>query len=230
MEKLKIEVYSRERVGKEGAKKVRAKGEIPAVVYGKETNMAVRVPLASQKILRSAHFSESTIITMEVVNGEKKDNFSVLIKDIQYSPLTEAVIHLDFLKVSLEEKIRVHVPLSFKGEPASVKEGAVVEYILRELEIEGYPLDIPEKIEIDISNLEIGHSIHVSDITIAQNLKCMAHLEDTVVTLVAKMKEEEIMPAEAEEEAPEGPEVIKEKKEEGEKKEGEKGEKKESSE
>lgn len=223
MERVKIEVSSRENVGKESAKKIRFRGEIPAVIYAKDVNVSVTVPSASLKILNSIHFSESAVIDLELINGSKKDSIPVIIKGVQYHPLTEKVIHVDFMKVSLTEKICVNVPIELKGEPPAVKEGCTLNQILRDLEIEGLPLDIPEKIEVDVSALEVGHSVHVKDITVAGNLEVITSLEETIATLTAKV--EEIPEEEAEvaaEEAPEGPEVIKEKKEEGAPEEGKK--------
>lgn len=215
MERVTIDVQLREKVGKETAKKVRQAGDVPAVVYGKDINIAVQISPASMKILKSVHFSESAVIDMNVLGAKKKSNFPVLIKDIQFNPLSEAIIHLDFVKISLDEKARVHVPIVFKGEPKAVKEGAMLEQILREVEIEALPLSIPEHIEIDVSALEVGDSIHVSDIKIESlDVKIMTHLDETIATLVGK-KEEEEEEAVAQEGA-EGaePEVIKEKKEE----------------
>lgn len=213
METVKIEACFREGVGKEKAKKVRKNGDIPAVVYSKDINVPVTISAAGLKILRRMRFSESMIINMEIINEQKKDNFSVMIKEIQYHPLTEHILHIDFMKVSLEEKIKVRVPLNFKGEPKGVKEGAVLDYILREIEIEAFPLDIPEKIDVDVSNLEIGHSLHVRDVIFPDNLKVVTHAEDTIAALVAKIEEKEET-AEQGEAVAEGPEVIKEKKKE----------------
>jgi len=209
MERIKIQANTREKTGKEVAKKIRKEGSIPAVIYSADTNITLSIPAARLKALRSIHFSESAII-----------------KDIQFHPLSEEVIHIDFLKVSLKEKIKVHVPLVFKGESRGVKEEeGVLEQILREVEIEGLPLDIPEKIEVDISDLGVGQSLHAQDLQIADNLKMITDPAATLLTVTAKKEEviEEVVP---EEEAapPTEPEVIKEKKEEAEE---EKKEKKE---
>lgn len=215
MERFTIKVSAREGSGKEIAKKIRKTGEVPAIVYSKDTNVAVCIPHESLKILNSIHFSESAVIDMQILKDKKEESLPVIIKGVQYHPLTEQVMHIDFMKVSLKEKITVNVPVVLKGEPAAVKEGATLNQILHELEIEGLPLDIPEKIEVDVANLEIAHSVHVQDITVAQNLKIVTAPEETIVTLVAKVEEveeEEVVPEE--EGAPEGPEVIKEKKEE----------------
>ena len=225
MERVKIEAILREKTGKETAKKVRFSGNVPAIVYGRGANVAVQVQKAGLKTLNSIHFSQSAVIDLELADAQKKENFSVLIKDVQYNPLTEAIIHIDFIRVSLEEKIKVNVPVVLKGEPKGLKDEGILEQILWQLVIEALPLDIPEKIEVEVSHLGIGNSVHVKDIKLADNLKVVNHPEETIATVVEKV--EEVVATTAEEAAPTGPEVIKEKKEvpEGEegKEEGAKG-------
>lgn len=213
MEKVKIEAYLREKTGKEIAKKVRREGKVPAIVYGKDKNVSITVDIAGLKILKSIKFSESTILDMDIIGGEKRENIPVMIKDIQYHPVTDRVSHIDFMKVSLEEKIRVNVPLVLQGEAKGVKEGGIIEQILWEMEIEGFPLDIPEKIEVDVSALGVGFSLHAEDIKVADNLRITTRPHETIVTVVAKAVEEEAVEAPVEG-IPQGPEVIKEKKEE----------------
>lgn len=223
MERVKIKVNNRDAKGKEAVKKLRNQGVLPAVVYSHDSNLSIGVPIDSLKALRSLHFSESAIIDMEIADGKKAKSIPVLIKDVQFHPLTEEPIHIDFLKVSLKEKIKIHVPLVFKGEAKGVKEDeGILEQVLRELEIEGLPLEIPEHIDVDISELTIGHSLHAGDIVVQGNVKVITDSKATIVTVVAK-KEEEIAEEEAAAEEGAGePEVIKEKKEaeEGEASEG----------
>lgn len=224
MEKVKIKTILREHVGKETSKKERKEGFLPAVIYSKDINLLVKIPLPSLKTLKSIHFSESTIIDMDIEGYKSKDKtIPVLIKDTQYNPLTEEVIHIDFMKVSLTERIKVRVPVVLKGECQGVKEGGVVEQMLWEIAIEALPTDIPEKIEIDVSSLDIGHSIHVKELKLSTDIKVLESAEDTVVTVVAKREEEEVV-EEVSEEVQE-PEVIKEKEDKDQQK--EKGKEKE---
>ena len=215
MERLKIQVDSRDLKGKEAAKKLRDKGYLPAIVYSHELNVLISVPTASLKSIKAIHFSESVVIDMEIANGKKPKAIPVLIKDVQFHPLTEQAIHIDFLKVSLDEKIKVNVPIVLKGEAKSVtEEDGTIEQTLRDLEIEGLPLDVPESIEVDISELTIGHSLHVESIIVADNLKIITDPGVTIATAVAKKEEEVEEVVLTEEEAAAGePEVIKEKKE-----------------
>lgn len=213
MERMNIKVEKREVIGKEGVKKLRKQGFIPAVVYSEDTNIVLTIPFVSLKALHSIHFSESAVIDMEISGEKKTKSIPVLIKDVQFHPLTDKVIHIDFLKVSLKDKIKVHVPIVLKGESKQVKEeSGTLEQILRELEVEGLPLDIPERIEVDISELTIGHSLHVSDLTISAGIAVVTDSGAAVVTALAKKEEveEEVL---VEEEAAAEPEVIKEKKE-----------------
>ncbi|MFH1504424.1 MAG: 50S ribosomal protein L25 [Candidatus Omnitrophota bacterium] len=215
MEKINITVNSREEKGKEAAGRIRKKGFIPAVVYSGDFNTILSIPSQALKVLRSVNFSESVIIDMEISGSEKLEPISVFIKDIQYNPLNEDVIHIDFLKVSLKEKIRVHIPIVLKGEPESVKAGeGVIDQILREVEIEAFPLDIPKEIEVDVSALTIGHSLHAADLKAADNIKIVTDPQETIVTISVKKEEEaaeDVVPEEGA--ASSEPEVIKEKKE-----------------
>jgi len=212
MERIAITVSHRTDKGKGPARRLRSAGAVPAVVYSDELNIPLAVPPASLKVLRSMHFSESAIVTIKITGLEKPKSFPVLIKAVQFHPVSEAVAHIDFLKVSLREKIKVHIPIVLKGEAKAVKEGeGVLTQTLRELEIEGLPLDLPEQVVIDVSGLTIGHSIHVQDIQLTANVRIVTDAHETVVTLGAK-EEEPQEPVAPEAEAVQEPEVIKEKK------------------
>ena len=209
MEKVELKAETRQEKGKEAVKKIRKKGYIPAVVYDKESNILVKIPLEEAKKLKSLHFSENALFDLQI-SGEGQDAKSrtpVLIKEVQYHPLTDEAIHLDFVKVSLKEKIKLNIPIVLKGEAKGVKEGGTVEQILREVEIECYPQNIPEKIIVDISSLELGQSLHLGQVNMPEGVKLISSLEETVVTVVAPEAEEEAPAAEE----PETPEVIKEK-------------------
>lgn len=210
MEKIKVKGLKREKTGKEIAKKLRRGGFIPGIIYGKDINLPIQVPLTELKVLRAHHFSESILIEVVVEDKGKTEAFATVIKNVQFHPLTEEVIHLDFLRVSMEEKIRVRVPLLLKGESKAAKEGAILEQMLWEVEVEAFPLDILEKIEVDISSLEIGHSIHVGDLNLGDKVRIIERSEETIATIVSKEEEAEEVAEEAE--GAEEPEVIKEKK------------------
>jgi len=211
MQKIQIETSLRSSTGKGFAKKTRREGSVPGIVYGKGINLPITVPTVALKALKASRFSKSTIVDMKITGSNETDTHA-LIKGVQYNPTNDDVIHLDFMKVSLQDKIRVHVPLSLKGESKGVKDGGVLEQILYTLEVEGLPLEIPEKIEVDITDLVVGRSIHVGAIKVADNVKIITSAEDTAVTRFMHVEEAVEAPAAADG-APTEPEVIKEKKE-----------------
>ncbi|MCK5287858.1 MAG: 50S ribosomal protein L25 [Candidatus Omnitrophica bacterium] len=212
MERIKIKVNKRCQVGKEAAGRIRKEGSIPAVVYSSELNISISVPLESVKLLYSIRFSESAIVDMEIIGEEKFDVIPVLVKKLQFHPLTEKIIHIDFFKVSLKDKTRVNVHIVLKGIAQGLKEGGVLEQLLREVQVEGLPLDIPEKIELDITNLDIGHSFHVEDLIVPNTVKILTDSKTAIVAVVAIKEEvaEEIIGLEGEITEPQ---VLKEKKE-----------------
>ncbi|MCK4918031.1 MAG: 50S ribosomal protein L25 [Candidatus Omnitrophica bacterium] len=212
MERIKIKVNKRCQVGKEASGRIRKEGSIPAVVYSSELNISISVPLESVKLLYSIRFSESAIVDMEIIGEEKFDVIPVLVKKLQFHPLTEKIIHIDFFKVSLKDKTRVNVHIVLKGIAQGLKEGGVLEQLLREVQVEGLPLDIPEKIELDITNLDIGHSFHVEDLIVPNTVKILTDSKTAIVAVVAIKEEvaEEIIGLEGEITEPQ---VLKEKKE-----------------
>jgi len=208
MEKVTIKGFRREKTGKQATKKLRREKFLPAIIYGKDINLPIKIPHSELKLLKEHHFSETTLVEIVMDDSSKID---CIIKDVQYHPLDEEVIHLDFMKVSLEEKVRVKVPLEIKGEE-NIKD-AVVEQMMWEIEIEALPLEIPEKITVDISSLKIGDSFHVKDLRL-EKIKVVSEAEDTIVTVLGK--EEAVEEASEEVEEEKEPEVIKEKKKESE--------------
>lgn len=212
MKKIIIQAMARESLGRSLVRKVRTKGIVPAVVYGKDFNLTVSLPVETMKVLHSHHFSESSLMTMEVDKGKEKHAFSVLTKAVQYHPLTEKVIHVDFLKISLEKKLKVHVPLEIKSdEIKGVKDGGVFEQVLWDIEVEGLPLDMPEQINVEANHLEIGDSLHAHEIKLPENLKLITPPEETVAIIVSKTEEKEVDETEGIEGQVKEPEVIKEK-------------------
>ena len=221
MERIIIKGLIREERGKK-VKRLRRGGYLPAVIYDKQTNQSIKLSSESVKALKSIRFSESVIIDVEMERESSVPNSSVLIKEVQFHPLTEEVTHVDFVKVSMTEKVRVNVPLMLKGDPAGGKDGGVLEQVLWEVEIEGFPLAIPPHIDVDITDLKIGHSIHVKDLDVSEDYDILSGGEETIVTIIAQVEETEEAAEELLEDVPAGPQVLKEKPKDGqeEKKEG----------
>lgn len=211
MDKISISAQLRDGKGSSVAERLRRSGFVPSIVYGKGDPLMIAVPKTELKVLRSHKFSEGVLIEISL-EGKDGAATAAVIKDVQFHPLTNEVVHLDFLRISLEEKIRIKVPIVLSGDARGVKSGGVLEQTLRELEIEALPTDIPEHITVDVSDLDLGHSLHVETIKLGEGIKILTDAGSTVAAVVGHEEEEKETSAE-EEAVPAGPEVTKEKKE-----------------
>ena len=208
MEKIQLQSALRE-ANTRNAKQEYRKGAIPAELYGhKINNVHLSVnQIDFEKVLRKA--GESTIIELLLPSGEKRN---VLIQEVDRHYLTSKPIHVDFYEVSMTEKLTATVQIEFIGEADAVKVlGGTLVKVINEVEVECLPTAIPKSIQVDISSLKIGDSIHVKDIVFPAGVKPLNDPEASVVAVIAPMKEE--VPAEVVEGATQEPEVIKEKKE-----------------
>lgn len=212
MEEIFLDAQPREEIGRGQLKKLRDKGFVPGVVYAKGKD-SLPVKMSHRQLVQLAHQHrlENTVINLKVKPQKPR---SCLVKEIQYDPVLSEIMHVDFNEISLTEVIKVDVPVMARGEPIGVKqEGGSLEHILWEVAIECLPTDIPEKIEVDVSQLKIGESLHIKDITFPAKVKVLNDAEAIVLSVAAPLKEE-VVAAVAEGEEPQEPEVIKEKKEE----------------
>ena len=206
--------------GKQFARRVRHQGNIPAVLYGpgKESRKLEVNPTDLTRAI-STKAGENTLIDL-TVEGEAAR--VVLVREIQVDPISREYLHADLYEVPMDKKVRVPVPIAVRGEAAGVKEGGVLDQIIREIEVSCLPTEIPEQLEIDVSALKIGEAAHAKDIPLPPGVEIMIDADQTVATVVAPRKEEELAPVvPAAEAAPEEPERIGEKKPEGEEEEGE---------
>jgi len=226
MNEIQLDVQIRNEKGRRIVKKLRQENIVPAVVYGGEKKGPTNIQLnkrSYEKIAR-AHKGQSVLFHINVLEGEKKlRDYSAIVKEEQHHPLSDDLLHVDFLRVSLKEEIEVQAPIVLTGEAEGVKkDGGSLDQPLHELSVLCLPTSIPEKIEHDISELMIGDAVHVSDLKMPVGVKTTTDPEAIVASIVPPMKEEE--PVEIDEE--EEPEITSEKKEEeGEAQEGEAEEK-----
>lgn len=223
MKRVSLKVSKRETMKKSDLRKIREKGLVPGVIYGEglKDNILISVPLKNITELVMLKRKEDFLVELEIERSRKK--LIAVLKDEQFHPVNDEVMHVDFHSVSLEKPIISKVPVHFIGEPVGVKEGGVLFKTLYEIELEAKPLDLPSFIEVNIQDLKIGDSIHISDLEIPENVKVLHDLDDTVVTVSTPTKEEvkvEEVPVETEEVTEEKTETeatkseIKEKKEE----------------
>ena len=225
-----VELYAnlREEKGKELNKKLRGAGLVPAVVYKKgEDTLSLKI--ANKDLFKALHTEagENVIIKLHVDGAKKKKDRTVVLKEVQKDPIKDYLLHVDFQEISLTETLKVKVPIAAKGEAIGVKQdGGVLQHVLWEAEVECLPTNIPEKIEVEVSNLKIGDALHVKDIQVPEDVKILDDLEGVVFSVEHPKKVEDLV-AEPAEGAIEEPEVIREKKEEPEEAEaGEEAEKK----
>lgn len=213
MEEIFLEAELREGKGRAKAKDLRDSGYLPSVVYfhGKD---ALSIKFSKSALLKLVHQHrlESSIVNLKIKDDKKTKGRPCLVKEIQYDPVHEDIIHIDFNEISLTEAIKVNLPIETKGEAVGVKqEGGSLEHILWEIEVECLPTNIPKNIEVDISALKMGEAIHIKDIVFPSGVKPLNDPTAIVLHVAAPMKE--AAPAEAVEgEAKQEPEVIKEKK------------------
>lgn len=220
MEEISLEAKFRKETGKGKVKKLRRDGFIPAVMYGMERKpQSIYVFRSALLKLIHEHHIEAALINLKIKDDEKKEKkYDCVIKELQYDPIREDIIHVDFNQVSLTKVLKVNVPVVAKGEPVGVKqENGMLDHILWEIEIECLPKDIPEKIEIDVSGLKINDIVQVKNLQPPTGVKILNDPEAIVFSVAPPVKEEVPEPTE-EEAAPAEPEVIKEKKEEPEEK------------
>ncbi len=192
---LKAQV--REETGKEISRKLRAQGLIPAILYGPSTQPIPLVvnPIAVLKALEKEQ-SASSFLDLEITDGKTSQVKKALIKDVDFHPATDQLIHVDFYEITVGKELTLEVPIVIVGKAKGVEKGGVLEQNLRELTISCLPKLVPSHIEIDVANLDIGDSIHVADISVAEGIKIENDPQVPVVTLVAP----EEVKAEAEEE------------------------------
>jgi len=201
--------------GKNEARRLRASGRVPAVIYGaKQQSLAVSVDPKQISRILSSESGHNTIFDVEVGTEKSK----VMIVDWQYDPLKGKLLHIDMKRIAMDEKIRVKVPIHLVGEAAGVKQqGGILDQVLREVEIECLPSDIPSHIDADVSELVFGTVLRVADLARAGSLKFLTDATQTVAHITSVKEEVAPTPEAVAAEAgavPAEPEVIKKGKQE----------------
>ena len=197
MEPKILNVQAREGRKKGMAGRLRRTGKIPAVIYGHTEPTAITVDAHE---FRGAfkRITENTIVQLLMPEGTHE----VLVKDYQKDNLTGEILHIDFYEFEKGKALRTRIPIRLSGNPVGVKEGGILEVLLRELEVECLPKDLPEELALDISELALDRALHVKDMSLPEGVRSMQSL-DQVVCLVAHRKaEEEVAPAAVEGEVP----------------------------
>lgn len=208
-----LEASKRTEKGKNAMHRLRRQGRIPAILYGgaSDGQRAESIPLTvdPRAVLRILH-SESGVNTLITLQVEGEGPTPVMIKEFQLDPVTHRLLHVDFYRVRMDRAVRVTVPLVLRGEPRGVKQqGGLLDFVHREVEIEALPGEIPDQIEVDVSDLLVGQGLRVRDLARDARWKALSDPETLLVHVVAPKAAEAVeAPAEAAPASAE-PEVIK---------------------
>ena len=206
---VKLKAERRTATGRSAARKLKARGAVPAIIYGaKDKPQPLQLSARDIHAMLSHASGENILVELEI-DGEKSNRMA-LVKEIQHSPVGSDVLHVDFHAVSATEKITSEVPIEAVGDALGVRTfGGLLEYSLRTLEVECFPQDLPEIVRIDVTNLNIGEALHVRDIPLPSGVESLTDGDLTVVSVVASRVGEEVVETA---ETPATPEVITEKK------------------
>ena len=196
----KLKAEARAEIGKGAARKIRAGGRVPAVVYGHGVE-PLPVSIDSKELFHLLHTDAGMNVLVDMrVNS---DQFLAMPREVQRDHIRGQFLHVDFLRIRRDEKIGVEVPIHLVGESHGVKEGGVIEHHLWNLHLECFPQDVPTSIEADISGLGINESLKVSDLEIPDKLTLLTSPDEAIVSVVPPqiLRVEEEVAAEGEEEA-----------------------------
>jgi large subunit ribosomal protein L25 len=210
-QQVKLKAEKRTVIGRNAIKKIKAQGLVPGVIYGSQGEpIALQVEARALTNVLAHALSEHVLVELEIADGSQSTNRLALIQEVQHHPLRPELLHVDFHAVSATEKITSEVPIEAVGDALGVRTfGGLLEHSLRTLEVECFPQDLPEIVRIDVSNLNIGESLHVRDIPLPSGVESLTPSDLTVVSVVASRVGEEVTETA---ETPAAPEVITEKK------------------
>ncbi len=215
MEDKKLIAKKRDLQGSSNARRLRDSGNLPGVVYGSGNEpVSVLVDLHDFEQILHHHASESMLIDIEL---EGEGDVAVLVKDVQHHPVTSDLVHVDLMRVQANKPIAVDIALELVGESAGVKAGGILDHVMHSISVECLPADLTEGFDVDVSKLEIGQSLHVSDLNLGDKYKLLVDDEAIVAAVHGPRAEEE--EAEEGEEGAEGaaePELVNSKKDEDE--------------
>jgi large subunit ribosomal protein L25 len=204
MGEFALGVELREGRGKGAARKLRAAGRIPGICYRRNAeSVAVSLdPRELDLVLRNASSGINTLIDLKMAGGGDFDGRQVLVKELQRDPISGAYLHADLYAVDLKQTIHVSIPVQIKGSAIGVTlGGGILDHATRELDVECLPNAIPEEFAVDVSELEIGQSIHVRDIEALEGVEILTDPNVSIISVVAPVAIEEEAPAEEELEA-----------------------------
>jgi large subunit ribosomal protein L25 len=194
-QQAKLTAQKRTLIGRNAIKKIKTNGMVPGVIYGSNQE-PVNLQINGRELLNllSRASGENILVELEIQDGSEKQNALAMIQEVQHNPLQREIVHVDFHAVSAHETISAEVPIETVGEAVGAKmHGGLLEHILRYLEVECLPGDLPQVIQVDVTNLDIGQSIHVRELNLPSGVEAITDPEQTVVAVVESRVEEEVV-------------------------------------
>jgi large subunit ribosomal protein L25 len=198
MKSVALKAFPRSQVQRAEVKKLRAAGRVPATIYGRQ-NKPQNLEVISEEFSNLLHHSvsENLLVDLSVENDARSKRLA-LVQEIQHHPLNGKVLHVDFHEVAADEKVTVQVPVETTGEAIGVKlGGGTLEHILFKLKVRCLPKDLPDQIVVDVSALEIGKTVHISDIPTPEGVEILGDKHIPVLAVTAPRAEEEVAATEA---------------------------------
>lgn len=187
--------------GKNASHRLRKEGYIPAVLYSHGISETLKIQEKDLFNLFKGKISESILIDLNITNKEGDSSHKAFVKDYQRDVITEKILHLDFYKIKMDEKVQTSVPIEIVGTSPGVKMGGILEVMLREIDIKCLPMELPEKIPIDITNLTIGSSFYIKDLNLSSSIEIMNDPDRVMISVLSPQKveiEEEVVEPEEE--------------------------------
>jgi large subunit ribosomal protein L25 len=190
MEQIQVEAFIRNQSGKGAARTLRRSGQIPAIFYGPETRpISLYVRQMDLERIFKKHSGENLFFQVQLKGENQEESRTAMLKELQKDPVSRAYLHVDFYEVSLTKELEVEVGLRIVGKSKGVEKGGMLQEARRDLQIRCLPRNIPEYIEVDISGLDIGDSLHVRDLHLPEEIRVLNDLQTTIISVVAPIEE-----------------------------------------
>ena len=202
-----LRVKPRKRIGKSGAREVRKEGNIPAILYGQgEDSVPLVVQPDELKQALSNNAGMNTVLELEIDGFEPPAKKFSMLREVQKDPLKNRVLHIDFLAIDMEKNVKVKVPVNTQGRSEGERKGGKLEKLMRTIDLECLPGNIPDSIEIDVSSLNMGDFVDIAGLTFGEGVKPLRDGSEKVVHVIVERSTEEVEEAEEMEQEPEAQE------------------------
>jgi large subunit ribosomal protein L25 len=202
MQTVELRGEVREITGRTGVRQLRRGGRTPGILYGMgEDSMAFSLDTHEFEGILRKHGGGTFVLDLRISGQEERD-LKAIIKELQRDPISERILHIDLQQVSMTQIVHVQVPIHLIGTAVGVKEGGILDQLCREIGVECQTAQIPQDFKLDVSSMEKGQSLHVSDLTLPEGVRSMTPEDRVIASVIVKAVEVEVKEAEVEEEAP----------------------------